>query len=95
MGLEPAKYFVSEFFCKDRFTSKAEQVGLGRGCAFGLMTLNEKKDLALEQEFTGWLKDMGSVAKTLMGLPMFLLITDINTWLEVVLDPESTQTCCS
>ena len=95
MGLEPAKYFVSEFFCKDRFTSKAEQVGLGRGCAFGLMTLSEKKDLVLEQEFTGWLKDMESVAKTLMGLPMFLLITDINTWLEVVLDPESTQTCCS
>ena len=38
MGLEPAKYFVSEFFCKDRFTSKAEQFGLGRGWAFDLTT---------------------------------------------------------
>ena len=59
------------------------------------MKLNEKEDLVLEQEFTGWLKDMERVAKTLAGLSMFLLITDINTWLEVVLDPESTQTCCS
>ena len=95
MGLEPAKCFVLEFSCRDRFTSKAEQVGLGRGCAFVLMTLNEKEDLVLEQEFTGWLKDMERVAKTLAGLSMFLLITDINSWLKVVLVPESTQTCCS
>ena len=59
------------------------------------MTLNEKKDLVLEQKFIGWLKDIEGVAKTLIGLPMFLLITDINTWLEVVLDPDSTQTCWS
>ena len=59
------------------------------------MKLNEKEDLVLEQEFTGWLKDMERVAKTLAGLSMFLLITDINSWLKVVLVPESTQTCCS
>ena len=104
MDLEPAKHFVSEFFCRNRFTSEAEQVGLGRGCALdlskvhwshSLMTLNEEKDLVLDQKFTGRLKDMESVAKTSTGLPMFLLITDINTWLEVVLDTESTQTCWS
>ena len=40
MGLEPAKCFVLELFYREGFTSKDEQVGLGRGCAFGLMTLN-------------------------------------------------------